>query len=395
MMKKFTSIIILAFVCMSYSNTRHSLNNPNCPLSYTAAPNASTGLVRTCAVSGCHIDSPLNSGGGNVTVSGLPAAYIAGTAYPFSITVAHATPNRLIWGFSIKAVNTTNNWLVGTFSTTNANASVKGAAGTTVTTQTRELSHTNAPTTVAQMSYTFTNLTWTAPAIPGVNDNNIKFYIVGNAGDGSGDVTGDFIYSTTFASQKGPLPVTLAYFTATANNKNGVTINWQTEQEINSSHFDVETSNDAINWKKISSVSAKGNSVGQSNYSYADNHPSVFNSNIYYRLKTVDIDGTFRYSDIKSVNIKNDEIVIDNITNTILQKNTNDVYRIISPKAKAINITIIDATAKILYSSVKSLNIGETMIELPTQKYCNNGVKYYFVQFASNGFKKSFTKLAL
>jgi hypothetical protein len=390
-MKKLSFIIAFAFVCMSYTGTKY-FNNPVCPLSYTSSPNASTGVIRTCALSGCHSDVALNSGGGTVTVSGLPTSYTAGTTYNFSVTISHPTANRAAWGFAIKAVNTTNNWVVGTFATTNANASVKGAAGATATTQTRELSHNGAPVTAVQMSYTFTNLSWTAPALPGVNDNNIKFYVVGNAADNSGDEVGDFIYSNVYSISKSVVPITLVNFTANTNNKNVVNISWQTEQEINASHFDVETSSDAVTWKKITTMPASGNSSSPLKYNYTDSRPLRFNANVYYRLKSVDIDGTFKYSDIKSVIIKNEDVVIYDLTSTLLEKNTNDMYSIRSKKAFPMNITVVDASARILYSTIKNINEGENTIEIPRSKL-STGSKFYVVQFIANGFKKSFTKM--
>ena len=134
----------------------------------------------------CHLGNALNNSGGNVTVNGLPGnGYTAGTAYAFSLTTTHGVADRKRWGFSIAARNTLNED-VGTFSTTNSNAAINGA----------ELSHAPAVSTLSQSSYTYDNLTWTAPVNPGTNDNNITFYYVGNAASGSGS-TGDYIYAGT------------------------------------------------------------------------------------------------------------------------------------------------------------------------------------------------------
>jgi len=134
----------------------------------------------------CHSTNPLNNAGGGIAIQGLPAnGYNAGQAYDFSLTTTHSLPNRLRWGFSIEARNSMG-VNVGTFSTTNANAGLNGV----------ELSHRNAVSTVMQAAFTYNNLKWTAPASPSANDENITFYFVGTAANGSGS-SGDFIYSGT------------------------------------------------------------------------------------------------------------------------------------------------------------------------------------------------------
>ncbi len=134
----------------------------------------------------CHSTNQLNNPGGSITIAGLPAnGYTAGTSYNFSLTNTHSVANRVRWGFSIEARNS-QNVAVGTFSTTNPNAGLNGA----------ELSHKSAVSTGMQASYTYDNLTWTAPVNPSLADENITFYFVGNAANGSG-TAGDFIYAGT------------------------------------------------------------------------------------------------------------------------------------------------------------------------------------------------------
>jgi len=134
----------------------------------------------------CHNSNSLNSGGGNVTVTGLPAnTYTAGASYNFSLTTLHGVANRVRWGFSIEARNSLG-MAVGTFSTTNPNAGLNGS----------ELSHKNAVSTGMQASFTYDNLTWTAPSNPSPDDEDITFYFTGNAANGGG-TGGDFIYAGT------------------------------------------------------------------------------------------------------------------------------------------------------------------------------------------------------
>lgn len=136
----------------------------------------------------CHTGNALNSAGGSVVVTGLPdGSYTPGTTYNFSLSINHSAANRRRYGFSIEARNSANQ-VVGTFGSTNARAGLNGS----------ELSHLNAETFANNSaSYTYTNLSWTAPANPGPNDNNITFYYTGNAANGTGSSSGDFIYAAT------------------------------------------------------------------------------------------------------------------------------------------------------------------------------------------------------
>ncbi|MGH2553671.1 MAG: T9SS type A sorting domain-containing protein [Chitinophagaceae bacterium] len=84
-----------------------------------------------------------------------------------------------------------------------------------------------------------------------------------------------------------------------ALNGNDVALSWKTESEINSDHFEIERSTDGINFTQIGSKQAAGNSITTINYSYAD--PNMSASVYYYRLKLVDADGQYKYSNIAIV----------------------------------------------------------------------------------------------
>ena len=85
-----------------------------------------------------------------------------------------------------------------------------------------------------------------------------------------------------------------------------VTLNWQTTNEENVSHFDVERSDDGKDWSKAKSEKSKGGS-GNNEYSVIDDSP--LEGVNYYRLKMVDRDGRFSYSPVRSVVISNYEEV--------------------------------------------------------------------------------------
>jgi len=95
-------------------------------------------------------------------------------------------------------------------------------------------------------------------------------------------------------------PVVLQSFTATPNS-NTASLKWTDAQEINVSGFDIERSTDGEIYTTISWQQAKGASTTNS-YSYTDNNLPDANQ-VFYRLKIVDADGSYKYSYIVPVNL--------------------------------------------------------------------------------------------
>lgn len=92
------------------------------------------------------------------------------------------------------------------------------------------------------------------------------------------------------------LPVTLAYFNA-QKAENQAHLTWSTLEEANSSHFELQRSTNGRNWTIITNAPATNAGQVKSDYNAVD--PSPLSGENLYRLKMVDIDGTFAYSSIK------------------------------------------------------------------------------------------------
>ena len=103
-----------------------------------------------------------------------------------------------------------------------------------------------------------------------------------------------------------PLPVQVTLTAFTAAEKTGKTLlQWATVTEINSSHFEVERSNDARNYESIGTVNARRNSNTRIDYQLTDYYPSLGVN--YYRLKIADKNGQYEYSKIVSINFRNND----------------------------------------------------------------------------------------
>jgi len=98
------------------------------------------------------------------------------------------------------------------------------------------------------------------------------------------------------------LPVNLLNFDGKADEANHVRLAWNTAQESNSSHFEVQRSKDGTNWNGIGTVSAVGESKIVHGYTFLDLNP--FSGDNLYRLKMVDLDATFAYSRIINVKLE-------------------------------------------------------------------------------------------
>lgn len=93
-----------------------------------------------------------------------------------------------------------------------------------------------------------------------------------------------------------PLPVTWGPFEARWEGE-GVALRWTTVQEINNDHFEIERSEDGIEFYAIGLQAGQGNSSVQKQYRYFDSEASKSRYH-YYRIKQVDFDGKFDYSRI-------------------------------------------------------------------------------------------------
>ena len=99
----------------------------------------------------------------------------------------------------------------------------------------------------------------------------------------------------------GVLPVAMKNFTATKKS-NTCDLNWTTVSEINCTGFDIERASDRLLFSKIGKVNSKsvnGNSNTTLQYYFQDNMPLIGNN--YYRLKQLDVDGNYKYSNIAMI----------------------------------------------------------------------------------------------
>lgn len=103
-----------------------------------------------------------------------------------------------------------------------------------------------------------------------------------------------------------PLPVELSSFTAVVNG-NSIILMWRTETEVSNYGFEIERASSPTTplqeeWKKIGFVEGHGNSNSPKEYSFTDTPEEGIS--FQYRLKQIDTDGKYHYSEIVDVDIE-------------------------------------------------------------------------------------------
>ncbi len=92
-----------------------------------------------------------------------------------------------------------------------------------------------------------------------------------------------------------PLPVEMLYFEAYVKDA-FINLEWATAKEINNDYFEVQKSLDGIVYHEVTQIQGAGSTSLQQSYKFTDEYPIPGIQ--YYRLKQVDFDGAFEYSEI-------------------------------------------------------------------------------------------------
>ncbi len=175
-------------------------------------------------------------------------------------------------------------------------------------------------------------------------------------GPGSTDgVDGIFAY-VTLAS--GILPVTFSKYDIRCNDK-GALLTWSTSSEQNSSRFEIQRSVNGSDWVTIDNVTAAGNSSNTRNYQYVDLNSGV----AFYRIRQVDLDGRFIYTEIKRTECKGGFDV------ALYPVPANDKITLVikSSVAAKTDLQILDVTGRIVKRIPAMVNKGNNNIILDVQ----------------------------
>jgi pectate lyase len=180
------------------------------------------------------------------------------------------------------------------------------------------------------------------------------------------------------------LPLDLIAFEAKIDDKidPSVDLKWTTTNEVNTLKFEIERSIDGKIFNKIGEIKAK-NISGQNQYSFTDYSPS--NGLAYYRLKQLDQNGQFTFSEIVFIDIKNKQ------TLNVYPNPVKDGFTVNHEDAKqGASLKIIGLDGKLIFQ--RKLILGAQSDDVDT-KILQPG--QYILTFDNAGEKKSLVFIKL
>lgn len=176
------------------------------------------------------------------------------------------------------------------------------------------------------------------------------------------------------------LPVTLMNF-ETENFNGKVRVKWITSAEINNDYYDVERSQNGVDFEMVGKVNGSGNSNVLKTYEWVDENP--YQGISYYRLKQVDFDGISQYSFITSVAVNGDSDFSVSIFPNPSQK--ENVF--VRSSDSNFILKVFDMAGREVYNS----NTITGLIEIPSELF-QKGVYIVQAQNSENTSKMKLVK---
>lgn len=183
------------------------------------------------------------------------------------------------------------------------------------------------------------------------------------------------------------LPVELIGFNGENLNPSTNKITWVSASEVNFNRYELERSADGLVYELISTVPSRGNSTSNNEYSFFDN--AIFDRT-YYRLKVIDNDGTYKYSNtVMILNTAGQTTVVNNIYPNPVEESV--FIDLNSTTDQRIDVVVRDITGKQLYTEMFVLIEGSQIINLDMKGF-GNGV-YFIDMKAEKSSSKTVHKL--
>ena len=179
------------------------------------------------------------------------------------------------------------------------------------------------------------------------------------------------------------VPVELTGFKAELKNLN-VLLSWQTITEKNNYGFELQRSANKNSWEVIGFIQGNGTTLERQNYLFEDNN--IENQVYFYRLKQIDYEGSFKYSDIIEINISlNNFELFQNYPNPA---NPTTVIKYVVPVASFIELYLYDVQGEkvsTLLCERKQGGVYTTEVDL---RNFSSGVYFYTLK-SSTGFSQT------
>lgn len=177
------------------------------------------------------------------------------------------------------------------------------------------------------------------------------------------------------------LPVSLADFTGHQEGNVNV-LQWTTATESNNAGFEVQRSADGAGFSTLAKVTTKannGNSSTTLNYSFVDQKP--LGGDNFYRLKQVDRDGKYSYSDVVTLKSRASEVEITSLFPNPAK--TEVTLVLTAPAAERISLVVTDLTGKVVMQQAETLVRGSNQLKLQVQQLASG--TYLLKAICANG----------
>jgi hypothetical protein len=181
------------------------------------------------------------------------------------------------------------------------------------------------------------------------------------------------------------LPVELVEWTGKSEKQNNV-LNWATASESNSSHFEIERSDDSQKFTPIGQVKAAGQSSQKQFYTFIDANPLPLS---YYRLKQVDLDQKVEYSSVITLKKQNGVFKINNLYPSVVKDKLT--LEVTTPKSKSLELSIVDVLGRSIWSK-QILNFEGDLIETIDVEKLNSGMYFLHIQNQESVLNQQFIK---
>ena len=162
------------------------------------------------------------------------------------------------------------------------------------------------------------------------------------------------------------LPVELLSFNV-RKNTSSVELNWRTATEINNDYFTLERSSDGRSFTELGTVTGAGNSQKEIDYSFTDYAPTTGTN--YYRLKQVDFDGSYTFSDVRSVEFDLDKEQILIYPNPLKGSLLNVSFFASSDLDTEVNVEVIDVKGTLLLQQQSFMEKGTHTLQYSLAEY--------------------------
>ncbi|NJL77202.1 MAG: T9SS type A sorting domain-containing protein, partial [Saprospiraceae bacterium] len=175
------------------------------------------------------------------------------------------------------------------------------------------------------------------------------------------------------------LPVELTAFKAIAE-KAAIKLMWETASEENNAGFEVERSENGKDFKKLAFVQGNGTTLEAQTYQFAD-QTARKGQTYYYRLRQIDFDGRFDYSDIVTALILSDKIEVAEFAPNPVSGSQAQL-NIALPNAGEVSLQVFDVAGKLLHSNLQDLASGAHTLNVDVNNFLAGT---YFVKLTTNG----------